>query len=60
MMLRTAVLSALAVVLAGAAWWVTPSLLELAGLDDFLFVGRLCVVVVALSLAESALGRLHA
>jgi hypothetical protein len=48
-----------ATVLAGVVWYLTPALLDAVGLGEFLFLGRLCLIVLTLGAAEIAFSRLH-
>ena len=44
--------AAAAMLIAAVAWWVSPQVLTLLHLDDLELVGRLGVVIVALTAAE--------
>ena len=57
MTLRPVALAAGAVAVAGVVWWFGPLLLDVAGLGDFGLVGRVCLVVFALSVIEEVLAR---
>ena len=43
---------------AGLAVWFGPSLLSLPGLGEFIFLGQLCLVILALSILEALFRRL--
>ena len=42
--------SVAAIALAGAVWWLTPTVLDWIELGEFAFVGRFCAIALALSL----------
>ena len=52
-------LPAAAAVLTGVVWHLTPALLDAVDMGEFLFLGRLCLIVLTLGAAEIAFSRLH-
>lgn len=46
-----------AIAVAAAVWWLAPLLLEPAGLVEFELVGRLCLIIAALSALDWVLSR---
>lgn len=52
-------LPAAAAVLTGVVWYLSPALLDSVGLGEFVFLGRLCLIVLTLGAAEVAFSRLH-
>ena len=44
---------------AGLAVWFVPALLDLVGLSEFVFVGQICVAILALSALEIMFSRLR-
>jgi hypothetical protein len=58
--MRPVAFAAGAIAVAGVVWWFGPLLLEFAGLGAFGLVGRLCLVVLALSATETVLHRIPA
>jgi hypothetical protein len=56
---RQLVFPVLAAVVAGAVWFWSPDLLDRVGLGEFLFVGRLCLIMLALTIAERIFSRIR-
>jgi hypothetical protein len=57
-MWHSTVLILIAFVIAGLVVWFGPMILGPLGLGEFVFVGQICFVILALSVLEAVFGRL--